>query len=106
VPRYPASKRDVAVVVSRHEVTHEELLRSIREAGKPILERARLFDLFRMGEQGDAPRSLAFALEFRVSDRTLTDAEVDAAVSRIVRTLDERHGAMLRGAAPARTGPA
>jgi phenylalanyl-tRNA synthetase beta chain len=105
VPRYPASTRDVAVAVSRHDVTHEDLLRTIREAGGPLLERARLFDLFRMGKGDEAPRSLAFALEFRASDRTLTDAEVDAAVTTMVRTLETRHGAVLRGAAPAETGP-
>ncbi|HEU4334833.1 MAG TPA: phenylalanine--tRNA ligase subunit beta [Candidatus Eisenbacteria bacterium] len=105
VPRTPASKRDLAVLVSRHDVTHEDLLRTIREKGKPLLERARLFDLFRMGSGDDAPRSLAFALEFRVADRTLTDAEVDAAVTKIVSALDERHGATLRGGAPAGTGP-
>jgi phenylalanyl-tRNA synthetase beta chain len=95
----------VAVAVSRHDVTHEDLLRTIREAGGPLLERARLFDLFRMGKGDEAPRSLAFALEFRASDRTLTDAEVDAAVTTMVRTLETRHGAVLRGAAPAETGP-
>jgi phenylalanyl-tRNA synthetase beta chain len=105
VPRTPASKRDLAVLVSRNDVTHEDLLRTIREKGQPLLERARLFDLFRMGSGDDAPRSLAFALEFRVADRTLTDAEVDAAVTKIVRALDERHGATLRGGAPAGTGP-
>jgi phenylalanyl-tRNA synthetase beta chain len=105
VPRTPATKRDLAVLVSRHDVTHEDLLRTIREMGRPLLERARLFDLFRMGTGEDAPRSLAFALEFRVADRTLTDAEVDGAVTKIVSALDERHGATLRGAAPAGTGP-
>ncbi len=104
VPRYPASKRDLAVVVSRPDVMHEDLLGTIRDAGKPLLERARLFDLFRLGPEAEAARSLAFALEFRVGDRTLTDAEVDAAVATIVTTLEKRHGAVLRGASPAGTG--
>ena len=102
IPRFPASKRDLAVVVSRHEVTQEDLLRSIRESGGPLLAQARLFDLFRMGKEEGAPRSLAFALEFRAPDRTLTDAEVDGAVATIVKTLDQRLGATLRGGGPAR----
>ncbi|HET9951178.1 MAG TPA: phenylalanine--tRNA ligase subunit beta [Candidatus Eisenbacteria bacterium] len=101
VPRFPASKRDLAVMISRHEVTHEDLHRTIRESGGPLLAEARLFDLYRMGKEEGAPRSLAFALEFRASDRTLTDAEVDEAVARIVKTLGQRFGATLRGAGSA-----
>lgn len=104
VPRFPASKRDLAVAVSRHEVTQEDLLRSIRESGGPLLAQARLFDLYRMGKEEGAPRSLAFALEFRAPDRTLTDAEVDGAVATIVKTLDQRFGATLRGGGPAKAG--
>jgi len=102
VPRFPASKRDLAVLLSRHDVTHEDLLRSIRETGGPLLAQARLFDLYRMGKEEGAPRSLAFALEFRAPDRTLTDAEVEGAVATIVGTLDKRFGAALRGGGPAR----
>jgi phenylalanyl-tRNA synthetase beta chain len=104
VPRFPATKRDLAVVLSRHDVTHEDLRQAIRDAGGALLAEARLFDLYRMGKEADAPRSLAFALEFRAADRTLTDAEVDRAVATIVKTLDERFGATLRGAGPASVG--
>jgi phenylalanyl-tRNA synthetase beta chain len=98
VPRYPASKRDLAVMISRHDITHEDLHRAIRESGGPLLAEARLFDVYRMGKEEGAPRSLAFALEFRAPDRTLTDAEVDQAVATIVKTLDQRFGATIRGA--------
>jgi len=101
VPRFPASKRDLAVMLSRHDVTHEDLHRTIRESGGLLLAEARLFDLYRMGKEEGAPRSLAFALEFRAPDRTLTDGEVDEAVATIVKTLDQRFGATLRGAGSA-----
>ncbi len=104
IPRFPASKRDLAVAISRHDVTHEDLLRAIRESGGPLLSQARLFDLYRMGKGEEAPRSLAFALEFRAADRTLTDAEVDGAVATIVTTLEQRFGVTLRGGGPAKVG--
>lgn len=103
IPRFPASKRDLAVLLSRHDVTHEDVLRTLRDSGGPLLAQARLFDLYRMGPEEDAPRSLAFALEFRAPDRTLTDAEVDEAVAKITSTLDQRFGATLRGG-PAKAG--
>jgi len=101
VLRFPASKRDLAVALSRHDVTHEDLHRAILASGGPLLAKARLFDLYRMGKEEGAPRSLAFALEFRAPDRTLTDAEVDEAVATIVGTLDQRFGARIRGAGTA-----
>jgi phenylalanyl-tRNA synthetase beta chain len=40
---------------------------------------------------------MAFSLAFQAADRTLTDAEVDAAKARIVETVSQRLGARLRG---------
>jgi phenylalanyl-tRNA synthetase beta subunit len=47
---------------------------------------------------------MAYALEFRSPDRTLSDREADGAVQSIVRALEERFGAVLRGGASGRTG--
>jgi phenylalanyl-tRNA synthetase beta chain len=99
VPRFPASKRDLAVLV-RPEATHETLVESIRAAGGPLLQEVRLFDVyeFRDGEH-QGKRSMAFALEFRSLERTLTDREVESAIAAIVTALSSKHGAEVRGAA-------
>jgi phenylalanyl-tRNA synthetase beta subunit len=39
---------------------------------------------------------VAWRLRFRATDRTLTDAEVDAEVERVLRALEERHGVRRR----------
>ena len=41
-------------------------------------------------------KSMAFSLEFRADDRTLTDADSEAAVSKILAALEESLGATLR----------
>lgn len=99
VPRYPASKRDLAVIV-RSGVTHEDLLATIRGAGGTLLDAAWLFDVyaFREGEHAGL-RSMAYALEFRSPERTLTDREVDEGIAAIVRALESERGARIRGAA-------
>jgi len=99
VPRFPASKRDLAVLV-RPGTTHEALLTSIRAAGGPLLREVRLFDVydFRDGEHRGR-KSMAFALEFRSPERTLTDREVESAIVAIVAALSSKHGAEVRGAA-------
>lgn len=96
IPRFPASKRDLAVVVPR-EAHHAELERVIREAGGPLLDGVRLFDVFEGRAIGEGKKSTAYALEFRSPDRTLSDRDVDAAVHGIVQALETKFGAALRG---------
>jgi len=103
IPRYPATKRDLAVIVSR-ETHHADLEDAIRKAGGALLDRVRLFDVFEGRSIGEGKKSMAYALEFRSPDRTLSDREADGAVQSIVRALGERFGAVLRGGPSGRTG--
>jgi phenylalanyl-tRNA synthetase beta chain len=48
----------------------------VREGGGGLLERLRLFDVYRGEQVGEGSKSLALRLEFRAPDRTLTDDEV------------------------------
>ncbi len=100
IPRYPASKRDLAVAVPA-DVTHADLVDAIRSAGGPELAEVRLFDVFEGGPIGAGKKSMAYALEFQSSERTLSDREVDALMNTIIRALQSKFGAALRGAAPA-----
>ncbi len=96
LPKYPASKRDLAVLVSR-ETTHAEVEETIRRAGGTLLESVKLFDVFEGEQLGAGRRSLAYAIEFRSPDHTLQDREVDEAVRGIVHALGAALGATLRG---------
>jgi phenylalanyl-tRNA synthetase beta chain len=97
IPRYPVSKRDLAVAVSR-ETHHAAIAETIRSSGGPLLVRARLFDVFEGASIGPGKKSMAYALEFQAPDRTLADHEVDRIVDGIVRGLEMEFGAVLRGA--------
>ncbi len=103
IPRYPVSKRDIAVIVPK-ETPHAELDRTIREAGGALLSQVQLFDVFEGSSIGAGHKSMAYALEFRAPDRTLEDQEVDASIHSILRALGATFGAVVRGA-PVRSGP-
>ena len=96
LPKYPAVKRDLAVVVDRG-VSHGEVEETIRRGGGRLLESVRLFDVFEGEQLGSSKKSLAYALEFRSPERTLQDGEVDEAVRALVRALGSAVGATLRG---------
>ena len=59
-----------------------------------LLRAATVFDLYRGEQVGEDRKSLAFRLEFRAPDRTLTDAEVAERREAIKRELDEIGGTL------------
>lgn len=86
LPRFPAITRDLALLVPEAlpAAAVEEIIR--REAGQ-YLETLQLFDVYQGKQVPQGYRSLAYALAFRSSDRTLTDSEVHAAVNQVEQNL-------------------
>jgi phenylalanyl-tRNA synthetase beta chain len=94
VPRFPPALQDLAVVVDE-AVPLAAVLAAVRTAGGPLLQDVRLFDLYRGPQVPPGKKSLAVSLAFLAPDRTLTDAEVEAAKRGILEALT-RLGAGLR----------
>ena len=95
VSREPSIRRDLAALLDRAQ-SAGEILEAIRKAGGQDLVSVELFDRY-AGEGVPAGRvSLAFRLVFQRADRTLSDAEVNQSVDRVVRMLANRFGAELR----------
>lgn len=95
LPPYPSVRRDLACLAPC-TLPHATLAAAIRRAGPPELTDIRLFDIFRGKEIGSERRSLAYALEFRSTERTMTDDEVNGAVTAIVRVLRDDFGVEVR----------
>jgi phenylalanyl-tRNA synthetase beta chain len=94
--RFPAVRRDLAVVVS-DEHAAADLLDSLHKEAGDLLEKALVFDQYRGKGIQSGCRSLAIGLIFRQVSRTLKDSEVDDLINRLVARLEERFGARLRG---------
>ena len=92
---YPALKQDLAFVVDE-DVPAGELVAAAQEAAGPELREARVFDVFRGEQTGAGKKSVAFSVEFQSSERTLSDEDAARLRERIVETLAERFGAVLR----------
>ncbi len=95
LPRFPSVKRDLAFVVDS-STSHERVESAIRAAGEGYISELVLFDLYVGDQVGAGKKSLAYALEFQPYEKTMTDAEADALVKRIVRAVEEGCGARLR----------
>lgn len=95
LPRFPAVLIDLAVVVDAAQEAGA-VTDAIRAAGAPETTNVRLFDVYQGPQVPEGKKSLAFALELRVADRTLTDDDAALVRDRIVGELEQRFSARLR----------
>jgi len=83
LPQFPSSRRDLAMIVPE-SVTHEAVLQAVKQTKPANLENTELFDVFRGKHVPEGQKSLAYAFTYRAADKTLTEAEVNAAQEKIV----------------------
>jgi phenylalanyl-tRNA synthetase beta chain len=93
VPRFPAVVQDIALVVEQ-EVAAGRVQAIIEQA--PLVQRARLFDVYTGEQVGANRKSLAFSVSYQSPDHTLTDQEVARAQRGILERLKREVGATLR----------
>lgn len=88
IAKYPAVTRDISMVVPK-EVLVGEIENVIQKKGGAYLESYGLFDLYE-GEQIKAGfKSVAYSIVFRAKDKTLEEADVSAAMKKILKALEE-----------------
>lgn len=95
IPKYPSVKKDVAFIVKK-DVTSAQVLEVICKAGGRTLVDATVFDVY-IGENiGKDEKSLAYALTFRDAHKTLSDEEVMTIFNHIIKSVENKLGAVLR----------
>jgi phenylalanyl-tRNA synthetase beta chain len=95
IPRFPPVRRDLAFVVDEG-VPAGAVGEALAAATGGVADGVVLFDVFRGPPIPEGRKSLAFSVDFRMPDRTLTDDDVDAVVRTIVTRLHGEFGAELR----------
>ena len=95
LPKYPAVTRDLSLLCDE-AVTIAELEKTISAAGGKLLRRVDLFDIYRGKGVAEGKKSVAFSLVLRADDRTLTDADSEGVVSKVLAALESKLGAVLR----------
>ncbi len=86
IAKYPAVTRDLSMVVP-HDIRVGEIEKMIAQRGGKLLEECRLFDVYEGDQIKEGFKSVAYALSFRAKDRTLEEADVSAAMKKILNGL-------------------
>jgi phenylalanyl-tRNA synthetase beta chain len=95
LPQFPSVRRDVAMLVPE-ATTHESVLQTVKQTKPANLENVELFDVFRGKHVPEGQKSLAYAFTYRALEKTLTDAEVNAAHAKIVEAFKSQLHAAVR----------
>lgn len=95
LPKFPAMARDISMVI-KEGVFVSEIEDIIMKKGGKLLESVALFDVYQGSQIEDGYKSVSYSITFRAQDRTLTDEEVSAVMTKILSNLESELGAILR----------
>ncbi|MGM9589242.1 MAG: phenylalanine--tRNA ligase subunit beta, partial [Faecousia sp.] len=95
LPKYPAVTRDLSLICDE-AVTVAQAEDVITAAAGKLLRNIRLFDIYRGTGVPEGKKSMAFSLELRADDRTLTDTDSEGVVTKVLAALAEKLNAVLR----------
>jgi len=94
--KYPKVFRDLAFVIDNN-ITHNEVSETIKSGSSKLLHNIKLFDIFQSESLGEGKKSLAFQLEYFDETRTLTEDEVEKDFKNIIKNVEKKFNAKLRG---------
>ena len=95
LPKYPTVSRDLSFLCDE-TVTVADATDVITGSAGKLLRDVKLFDIYRGTGIPEGKKSMAFSLALRADDRTLTDADSEAVMTKVLAALHEKLGAVLR----------
>ena len=95
LPKYPSVSRDLSLICDE-AVTVAQIEDVITAAAGKLLRGVKLFDIYRGTGVPEGKKSMAFSLELRADDRTLTDVDSQNVVDKVLTALKEKLDAILR----------
>ena len=95
LPKYQGTTRDLSILCDE-TVTVADVENVIEVSAGKLLRSVKLFDIYRGVGIPEGQKSLAFSLELRADDRTLTDADSEGVMTKVLSALAEKLNATLR----------
>ncbi len=87
IAKFPAVTRDISMTVPK-EILVGQIEEVIEQRGGKILESYSLFDIYEGAQIKAGYKSVAYSIVFRAKDRTLEEADITAAMKKILNGLE------------------
>jgi phenylalanyl-tRNA synthetase beta chain len=95
ISRYPAIRRDIAVIVDE-SVSADDLRATVRASAGALLSALTVLSVYRGKQFEKGKKSIALGLQLQDTSRTLTDSEADAIVAQVIEQLGAKLKATIR----------
>jgi len=95
IPRFPEVRRDLALLIDEG-VSYADMQAAASKAAKKLLKAVSLFDVYRGDKIPEGKKQYAMSFVLQDTERTLTDEDTERAMDRILSTLQNQFGAVLR----------
>ena len=95
LPRFPEVRRDLALLLDE-SVSYADLQKSAQRAAKKLLRQVNLFDVYRGDKIPAGKKQYALSFVLQDPERTLTDADVENTMKKVLATFQNEYGAILR----------
>lgn len=95
ISKFPANRRDIAVIVDDN-LDSDEIIQACLTTDNQFITGAKLFDVYKGKGVDETKKSLAIALTLQSSEKTLEEADISSAVNSVVTILSENFSAILR----------
>ena len=95
VSKFPASRRDIAVIVDE-KILADDIVKTVAAAAPDLIQGVRIFDIYRGPGIEAGLKSVALGLILQETSRTLTDEDADSAMAAVVQALENKFAAELR----------
>lgn len=86
IAKFPATTRDLSLVMDK-TIFVGQVEAMLKKCGGKLLEKVELFDVYEGAQVGEGKKSVAFSLSFRDKEKTLSDAEVNPVIEKMIKEL-------------------
>ncbi len=95
MPKFPEVRRDLALLLDE-SVKYSDLYKSALKAGKKLIKQVTLFDVYRGDKIPAGKKQYALGFVLQDLEKTLTDADVEKVMNKLLSTFQNEYGAALR----------
>lgn len=95
LPKFPEVRRDLSIVIDK-SVTYEMIRQEVMKTDRKLIRDMNLFDVYEAGNLPEGKKSYAIGIQIRHPEKTLTEADIEEVMIKVVKNLESKTGASLR----------